>query len=188
MASRFTKDDAEMAKRHAEEYYQLPGNLIFVRNLDDVLKPARNKFGAKAVWYDNLTGLIHDAEVPGDVIRFDSTIEAKVYQFLRTQYPRTAIARQYHLMIKPSTKFYDRLDWRVDFRVALEGKYLNIEVKGLALPDFKRNLQFLQCFNHYEWERTIIVSSEAQKIDAHKTAYSFNQFCLLFSKQEIRPF
>lgn len=183
-AERYTKDDAELARLKAITYHRLSQEEITVLALDKVLNPAKNKFGAIQAYYSEVTHEIYTDEPPCEFIRFDSTIEAKVYQRLRMAFKKSQLSRQHSLLIKPKTRFYDGLYWRCDFRVMTDRSWINIEVKGLALPSFKRDIQHLQAHNPIEWERLIIVSDSVQQIDKHKSAISFAQFVRFLNNKE----
>lgn len=175
-ANKYTREGAEMAAKRMRQKHNLREEEIFVVSLEEAMRTKTNKFGAIPTWYREADGQLYDTQPLSESKRFDSKIEAKVYQALRREFRREHVVAQYPLMIKPATKLYKQLDWLVDFRVHSDQVLLNIEVKGLALPEFKRSVQFLQACNHNEWARLIIISEEAKPIDKHLNAISLNHF------------
>ena len=184
-AIQLEKDEAELAKIRASKIYDLSFDSLFVKTADSIRKSTNNKYGAKVAYYCESTASIFDTEPMGASIRFDSTFEARVYQVLRRHFPKTSICRQYPLMIKPRTKTYKEIDWKVDFYVNHEKVKCWVEAKGIALPEFKRNLQYLQYFNHDAWFQTYIVCQDSTKIDDKKRALSFKEFCYKLANKEL---
>jgi hypothetical protein len=176
----FDKDNAENCKRRLfANGYQ--GD-IFILDKAEVSKKKENLFGAVPIYWDESRQiLVKEKPQSLDCKWFGSTIEGQVYQILRNQYPKNSVICQYPLQIKPPTKAYKGIDWRCDFRLSardFQGKLFlrNVEVKGLALPEFRRNIQYLQFFNPDEFSRLIIVGSETKKIDDNICQFSLAHF------------
>jgi hypothetical protein len=186
----YDKDNAENCKRRLIALGFTPSS-VFIRNKED-LKKKSNLFGAKPIfWHERSQRLVE--EKPLGVYRwFGSTIEGRVYQLLRMHCSALEITCQYPLEVKPKTKKYPAIDWRVDFSVLVPAKATagqrttrHVEVKGIALPDFKRNVQYLQFFNPVAFSRLIIVGEETAKIDDNLTQLSFAHFKHLLEKGEL---
>lgn len=185
-AVQLSRDVAELSANRIAKQLGLTRDCVVVRTKESILSRTNNKFGAVRCWWHEASKTISDSEPISESIRFDSHFEAKCYKVLRQKYPRLAIARQYPLLIKNQTKRYDRLDWKVDFRVHTDAERFNIEAKGIPLPEFKRNLQYLEFFNRDEYLRTWIVCENSQKIDKHIRALSFKEFCYKLNNNELQ--
>ncbi len=175
-AAEFSKDTAELSANRIAQILDLPRSMVIVRTKQSLAQRTNNKYGAVQCYWHEASRSICDEKPLSESIRFDSHFEARCYKVLRAKYPRLAVARQHPLLIKSQTKRYDRLDWKVDFRVHTDDMRFNIEAKGIPLPEFKRNLQYLEFFNRDEYLRTWIVCENSQKIDEHIRAISFKEF------------
>lgn len=182
------KDSAENCKRRLIAT-GFRAESIFIRNKDD-LKKKTNLFGAiPAFWCEKSQRLVTEKPL-GEHKWFGSTIEAEVYQFLRQHYRRVDIFCQYPLLVKPASKRYPAIDWRVDFKITWRDesgmlKYRYIEVKGIALPEFLRNIQYLEYFSPDDYSKLIIVGGETKQIDQNISQHSFAHFQHLVRKGEV---
>lgn len=139
--------------------------------------PTNQKYRAKPVFVNLTTGTVHGskAEIGDDkYIFFGSTFEYRVYREL-SRFPGLRIERQKPLIVKPGAG-YPAKWWRVDFQVSTDkGKILNVEAKGLSMPDFLTNLQLLDIFNPEEYGRLVVVTEYPRTIDKRIRSIGINQ-------------
>jgi len=129
-----------------------------------------NKFLAEARWLNPETMNVSNSKLSEFDLFFASSLELNVYRQLRKYLPKSSIQCQHKLQIKPGTKVYPPLYWRVDFAIKPSTDEPKcpirfIEAKGFALEVFKRNLQYLQLFDEYSYNRLLVVGEKAKPID-----------------------
>jgi hypothetical protein len=181
----FDKDTAELTKKTICILHGFSAQNVFVVDESKIRKSTNNKYGAKIAYWDEFRREIVDVQPERDFKRFDSIFEAKVYQLLRQKYPKNNVVCQYPLRIKPATAKYKELCWAVDFAVTHEKTRFYVEAKGLALPEFRRNLQYLQFFNDVAWNNTYIVCETSTRIDQQVRALSFKEFAYKLSNNQL---
>ena len=137
-------------------------------------KMTSNKFHAKPI-YCNLTTLetSRDKGINFDAY-FASQLEFETYRVLRQFFPQGNIKRQYKVLIKPATKNFSEILWRIDFAVVdnLHNLRLLIESKGFLTDDFKLKLAWLEYRNPGFYHKLILVSS--QETDFNKEIHSIS--------------
>lgn len=116
-----------------------------------------------------------------------SKLELEMARFLYSSLPQDCIKTHCKLQIKPETKKYSALYWRVDFKVeptifAPNVPFMYIETKGAVLDEFTRNLQYLQLFDEYAYNRLWVVGYQAKRIDKNINQLSLAQFKDEFKK------
>jgi hypothetical protein len=137
-----------------------------------------NKYGAEAFYYDPIKQVITAERVNERDIFFASKLEFRVWMKLCSLLDLRQISRQSPLRIKHQTGIYPAMFWRCDFRVwelHNPANFLNIEAKGLALPEFKNTLQHLECVSPSDWRNLVVVSDRETKIDSCVTTVLINQ-------------
>ena len=135
-----------------------------------------NKYYAKPVIWDSATKKLVSGSNQ-NTIHFASTFEFEVYRELVRLVGVRNLKLQVPLRIKEATGIYPELWWRCDFRIYRSNNlsdYLNIEAKGLPTREFKRNMQYLEAYSPIEFDRLLVIASDAKDcyIDKHVQAWS----------------
>ena len=116
-----------------------------------------------------------------DSHRFASQLEARVYRFLMVYLGSRNLIDlldfQVPLTIKPQTKQFNRILWKVDFSIKLKTP-LYIEAKGLITRECSRNIKFLEFFDYQAFHRLIFVFQEESAAIAAERIYSIPCFSL----------
>lgn len=120
----------------------------------------KNKYQANPCYFSPSLGIVTNQKISLDAIYFASRFELRVYQRLCDSFGIKNVKTQVPLLIKPESKNYPRLVWHCDFRVmkpTSDDEYVNVEAKGFLTPEFKRNLQYLEFFSPYDFDRLMLV-------------------------------
>jgi hypothetical protein len=113
-------------------------------------------------------------ERPNGVEYFPSKLEARVFLILRKVIGVKNFTSQFAVEVKPKTEVYKPIYWKVDFKI--HEPFTLIEAKGESLPEFKRNLQYLQFFNPINFGQLIVVKTEREKIDSAIYSMGLKEF------------
>ncbi|MGL6339183.1 MAG: hypothetical protein ACRC80_08590 [Waterburya sp.] len=136
-----------------------------------------NKYGSKPVCVFPDSDVLYEYSAgnkPAEAEWFGSKLEANTFLLLRKYFDRKNIHLQYPVLIKPKTSFYPKLEWKVDFCV--REPFTLIEAKGIALPEFKRNVQYFQYFNQQQFSCLTVVGDTREKIDSAITKITLDEF------------
>lgn len=131
-----------------------------------------NKYGAEAVFYDPVNQTISAHRINERDIFFASRLELRVWLKLRSLLDLRQIAHQSPLRIKNDTANYPAMYWRCDFRVWKLHEphiFLNIEAKGIVLPEFRAMLPHLEYHSPGNWAKLVVVSDREKRIDCQIT-------------------
>ena len=137
-----------------------------------------NKYKNTKLWYDTRNCVTYPTKATADCICFDSRFELIIYQLLRDYYPRDAILIHHPIVVKPATKRYPALKWRVDFYIdsskdSFANQDILVEAKGVPTPDFKHKLQLFELQHPDLFPYLYIVGNyKSEKIDRNVTSMS----------------
>jgi hypothetical protein len=153
--------------------YRMHSRQFIIKDKDQ----ARSKYNNQPCWIFVNSDKIIDAvagQKPENAEYFPSRLEAKTYLILKKVFGIKNFTSQFAVEVKPKTPIYPAIYWKVDFKV--HEPFVLIEAKGENLPEFKRNLQYLQLFNPVEFGQLIVVKTEREKIDSAIYSMGLKEF------------
>lgn len=130
-----------------------------------------NRHGAKGLYYSRSTNCIYEFKALPDCEYFGSQWEHRVYMAVRQMVPDECISLHEIVPMKPQTSLYPAMGLNVDIITRPTAShpwvpFILIEPKGEVLPEFRRNIKFLEYFNPEAYSKLLVVGDyEPLKID-----------------------
>jgi hypothetical protein len=169
-----SREQAEFTAKAYCKKYKWSENQLIIKDS----KAAKSKQLNHPVWIypndDDLYDAVAGKERPNGVEYFPSKLEARVFLILRKVIGVKNFTSQFAVEVKPKTEVYKPIYWKVDFKI--HEPFTLIEAKGESLPEFKRNLQYLQFFNPINFGQLIVVKTEREKIDSAIYSMGLKEF------------
>lgn len=97
-------------------------------------------------------------------ITFDSALEGRLYNYIKTNYPYLKLDRQISYELLPKNDMYRAMVYKADFVINDD---LVIDAKGLILPEFRLKQKLF----YHIYHKPIIVVKSIKELDALLQSY-----------------